>query len=430
MREEFLHFIWQFQYFHSEDLSTTEGQKITILEKGILNHDSGADFGLAKILIDQIEWVGNIEIHLKSSDWNQHRHQEDEAYNNVMLHIVWEADKIIHRKDGTMIPTLVLKDRVDKTLLYRYQGFLNSLDIIPCASQFEKVDRVHKILMLDKAVIHRLESKADFARTLLIANQYDWEETTYQLLAKNFGFHTNGEPFLELSKNIPLKILHKNSDQLHKMEALLFGQSGFLDNMDTPDTYTENLQKEHSFLSQKYGLEEATAAKKSWKSGRIRPANFPTVRIAQFAALIFKEKSLFTLFCEEDTKTIVKRLKVKQSEYWQKHYNFRQESNLKVPFLGKSSIENILINTVVPLLVLVAKEKSREEYMERAIGILENLPAEKNKILSNWEALGMKVKTAFDSQALIEQYNEFCSQKKCLNCTIGLKLVKQDKVSI
>lgn len=428
MKEDFLHFLWLFQYFDKKDLRTTQNESLSVLQVGSPNTDSGADFSLSKIKIGGVDWAGDIEIHLKSSDWNLHQHQHNPAYNNVILHVVWQDDAPALRADGTPMPTIELKNRTDHQWLYQYQTLLSNKDAIPCASQFAQVKTIQKLSMLDKALAKRLEDKAFLLRTLLIKNKYDWDETTYQVLAKNFGFKVNSEPFLRLSQGLPLKVLRKSQDNLMQLEALLLGQSGLL--ADKPnaepiqDEYIDTLRKEHHFLQRKYRLEDEQMLYQHWKFMRLRPTNFPTVRLAQFASLIHQQQNLFSLFFNNDYKALVKKLQVSQSAYWQKHYTSGKLAKKVVPVLGKASIENIMINTVVPLLVLYAKEKKQEEYMERATGFLENIKAENNHILRMWEDLGLKVKTAFDSQALIELYNNFCTSHKCLQCTIGISIVK------
>ena len=431
MKEDFLHFLWLFQYFDKTSLQTTQGDPLNIIQVGSPNTSSGADFSLSKLDIGGVDWAGDVEIHLKSSDWNAHQHQRDAAYNNVILHVVWENDIPVLRADGTPMPTLELKTRTNLKWLQQYQMMLSNREVIPCANQFAGVSTIQKLSMMDRALIKRLEDKAFLLRTLLIKNQRDWEETTYQALAKNFGFKVNSEPFLRLSQGLPLKVLLKHHDDIRQLEALLLGQAGLLwgkpqaQSDQGDDGYIQYLQKEHRFLSHKYRLEDTQLAYEHWKFMRLRPANFPTVRLAQFAALIHQYQSLFSLFFNHDYKTLTKKLQINQSDYWQTHYTVGKTTPKKVPGLGKGSIENIVINTVVPLLVLYAKEKGQEKYLERATGFLENIKAEENRILRIWEGLGLKVKNAFDSQALIELYNHYCTPKKCLNCSIGVSLIKK-----
>lgn len=427
MKEDFLHFLWQFQYYNQHDLHSTSGQKIQIVEIGQINPNAGADFLMSKVLIDNVEWIGNIEIHIKSSNWDNHQHQKDNNYNNVILHIVWEDDKTIKRADESIIPTLELKNRTSEKLLYQYQNLINNKDIIPCASQFSNVNDLKKIMMLDKALIKRLEDKALIIKKLWLKNQQNWEETTYQILAKNFGFKINAEPFLQLAQSLPLKVLLKHRNSLTQIEALVFGQAGFLGNDDCEDDYFKILKKEYVFLSKKYSLESRKLLLTQWQFARLRPANFPTLRLAQLASLLYQYVNIFALFLKSSPKELKLNLQIQPSKYWQSHYQFGKQSKSVLFKLGKSSIENIFINTIAPLCAFFALEKGQEEYMEKAIQVLESIKAEDNKILRLWENLDLKVRTAFDSQALIELYNNFCTPKKCLRCSIGLDLLNKNE---
>ena len=375
-------------------------------------------------MINGVEWVGNIEIHLKSSNWKQHLHQVNPQYNAVILHVVWEDDLPVQRADHSVMPTLILKGLVDQKWLYKYQEILNTRDPIPCARQLNQVRDITKIMVLDRVLYKRLEEKAFLFKALLVKNRYDWEESAYQFLAQNFGFKINKEPFLRLSQSIPLKYLAKHRDNPEQIEALFFGQAGFL---DTPleDQYHQRLVKEYQFLTHKYQIDYDKLDASQWNFLRLRPANFPELRIAQFAALITKENHFFSKCLECDYDELHQALQISPSDYWKKHYRFARLSSQKSATIGQSSIENILINTVVVILVAYAKEKHQQFYMEKALGILEQIKAEKNKILKLWNSLGLKSKTAYDSQALIELYNHYCVPKKCLHCAIGLEIIQR-----
>ncbi|MDZ7897675.1 MAG: DUF2851 family protein [Arcicella sp.] len=325
MSEFFLHFLYQFQYFDKNHLQTTDNECIEVLKIGRMNTDSGADFQDARLLIGDVEWAGSVEIHVKSSDWNLHEHQSDASYQNVILHLVWEDDKPIFRKDGTKIPTLVLRERTDKNLLKKYQNLMNAKTEMPCQNQFVEVDNIQKMMMLDKVLMKRLQDKSLIINESLLNNNSDWEETAYQILAKNFGFKLNAEPFLQLAKNLPLKILQKHRDNLLQIEALIFGVAGFLNKPEESpenwDEYRHGLRREFQFLNTKYQLQNHILGQHEWKYLRLRPANFPTVRLAQFAKFIQENANLFSVLIHlEDVKNFSKILKVKQSEYWIKHY--------------------------------------------------------------------------------------------------------------
>jgi hypothetical protein len=430
MSESYLHFLYQFQYFDKTHLETTDNELVRIIKIGRLNADSGADFQDARIVVGEVEWAGSVEIHLKSSDWDIHKHQNDTAYQNVILHLVWEDDKPILRKDGTKIPTLTLRERADKNLLRKYQAMMESNAEMPCQNQFMEVDDIKKLSMLDKVLMKRLEDKSLIIHQFLQENNADWEETTYQVLAKNFGFKLNSAPFLSLAKNLPLKILQKHRDNLSQIEALIFGVAGFLNNenndLEKWDEYRLNLRKEFQFLASKYQLQDKILGQHEWKYLRLRPANFPTVRLAQFARFIHENANLFSvLIYLENVKSLAKILKVKQSDYWIEHYVFGKKSEGKVPTFGNASVENVVINTVVPLLVSYANQKDNREYLEKAIRLLEELRAEENSITNHWKSMGLSIKSAFDSQASIEWHNHFCLAKKCLNCNVGVDILRR-----
>jgi hypothetical protein len=429
MNESFLHFLWQFQNFDKLNLQTTDNEVVEIIKVGRLNSDSGADFQDARIVIAEVEWAGSVEIHLKSSDWDIHKHQFDASYQNVILHVVWEDDKPILRKDGTKIPTITLRERADKNLLRKYEALLESKAEMPCQNQFIEVEDIKKLSMLDKVLMKRLQDKSLIMSHFLQENKQDWEETTYQILAKNFGFKLNAEPFLSLSKNLPLKILQKHRDNLGQIEALIFGVAGFLQDENSEiewDDYRKNLQKEFQFLASKYQLHDKILGQHEWKYLRLRPANFPTVRLAQFAKFIHGNANLFSVLIHlENVKSLAKILKVKQSDYWIEHYVFGKKSEAKVPTLGNASVENVVINTVVPLLVTYANQKDNRDYLEKAIRLLEEISAEENNITKHWQSMGLNIKSAFDSQASIEWYNHFCLAKKCLECNVGVDILRK-----
>lgn len=421
MTESFLHYIWQFQYFKKDELKTSAGEVLQIFQPGMRNSNAGPDFEEAKIKIGKLEWRGSIEIHIKASGWNDHHHSEDQAYEKVILHVVWENDKPIKRTDGTAMPTLELKNRVDPALWNRYKKLFTSVDSIPCANHWRQISDIVKLSMLEKTVVQRLELKAKGVMELLEKNNNDWEETCYQLVFKNFGFKVNAEPMLQLARALPYKILLKHPTQL---EALLLGQAGFLDKAKE-DEYVVALKHEYALLGKKYGLAEKQLNAVQWKFLRLRPGNFPTIRLAQLAALFTAHKNLFSKILETKThKSITHLLDVEQSAYWQQHYQVGKKSKVKIPGIGKASIENVVINTVAPLLTAYGMAHDDELFIDRAVELLQGIPAENNKIVREWAELGYKVKSAFDSQGFIELYNSFCLKRRCLECAIGSTIIK------
>ena len=423
MNELFLHYVWQYQYFDKTDLRTTSGETIRIFSAGSRNPDAGPDFLQARLKIGDIQWVGSVEIHIDSAGWHQHSHQHDPAYDNVILHVVWMDTMPVVRNDGNLLPTLELHQRVDDNLLEQYKNLMGSISIIPCSPMLDRVRPIVILNTLDKMLITRLESRADGILKMLDRNRGDWQETAYQLLARNYGFKINADPFLQLAQALPLKVLRKHSDKLLQLEALLFGVAGFLDE-DRIDSYYLLLKREYLLLRQKFSLDQKSMRAMQWKFLRLRPANFPTLRLAQLAALLAFEQNIFASFLDGDVRSLTGLFQQPPSEYWQHHYNFKSYTARKDAVIGTDAVNNLLINTVAPLLAAYAIFTDSQQHMEKAIRILQQLPAESNKIISKWNAVSLKCKNAFDSQALIEMYSNLCSRHRCLDCNIGASLVK------
>lgn len=427
MQENFLHFLWQHQYFDKSHLHSDAGETIEVLSAGFYNTDSGPDFQSARILIDQIEWVGSIEIHLRASDWKVHKHERNPLYNNVVLHVVWKNDHAVARQDGSTIPTLELEKRVNSVLFEKYARLVSPAgEQIACSGHLPFVPGILKISMLEKAMVQRLEEKGREVLEIYHRTGKDWEETAYRLLAKNFGFKLNADPFQMLAQRLPLKVLQKHKDQLLQVEALLYGQAGFL-NRKFKTVYPLQLQKEYAFLAHKYDLQKTRMDGVEWKFMRLRPSNFPTVRIAQFAAIIARSPDIFSLFTTSSSpEEIVKRLIGRVSGYWQQHYQFEKENKQSTNQVGTESLENLIINTSAPLLAALSIYRKDASYLEKAMRFLEQLPAENNRIVRQWKGVGFTIKSAAESQGGIALYNYFCKNKLCLDCSIGLKLIQSD----
>lgn len=424
MQEAFIHFIWQYQYFDKKGLCTSDGKPVNIIHPGIFNTDAGPDFKEARIRIGEIEWRGHVELHVNSSDWSAHFHQNDQAYNNVILHVVWKHNDEARRQDNTVLPVVELQSLVGEEIIFSYKKLINSPCNIPCERQFSNIPDITWLSTLDKVLMERLSSKASLVKELLINNHQDWEETAYQLLARNFGFKVNSEPFQTLAETLPYKILKKHADNRHQVEALVFGHAGFLAE-EPVDDHQVKLEAEYRFLKHKYQLNEGLSSVQ-WKFLRLRPANFPTIRLAQFVEVVYHLRSLFQSFLEVEGVTCLRKvLVVKQSEYWQKHYQFGKASAKRNGSLGMKSVENIAINTVAPLLAAYGQYTDDTTYITRAVDLLQNLKAEKNRITDYWAALGVTASSAFDSQAMIHLYNEYCSRHRCLSCNVGASLIRK-----
>ena len=421
--ESFLHFVWRYQYFNTSTLELVSGDRLNITKTGNLNHLAGPDFKEAQVDIEGMQWYGSVEIHVKASDWYTHKHQDDPNYDNVILHVVWENDKQVLNSEGNPIPTLELKGLVKPMVLERYQSLMDSEDPIPCARHLNNTKSITRLSMLERALVERVEEKSNGFDSILEANAHNWEESAYQWLAKGFGFKTNANNMLRLAQSVPLKVLTKHSNQLFQIEALLFGQAGFLD-VDVSDEYAYQLQKEYRFLKAKYELKQKIGYNE-WHFSKVRPANYPTIRIAQLAALVITYPHIFSFFSEiENRKEALDKLDVLQSDYWCTHYAIDKKLSKRLGGLTKKSKENIIVNTAIPFLAALAKYKDDSAYLDRALNLLSAMKAESNHITELWKSLGWNVSSAFDSQGLIQLHNAYCLPKKCIECNIGISLVR------
>ncbi|MEZ4953387.1 MAG: DUF2851 family protein [Saprospiraceae bacterium] len=422
MKEDFLHFLWRFRRFDQAGLVSTAGETIDIIHPGEHNSHAGPDFSNARVRIGGTLWAGNVEMHLKSSEWSAHNHQQDEAYRNVILHVVMEEDKPVLRPDGSRIPCLEMKKRVPTKLLGTYQKILHNEYWIPCQHQFSSVPELTKKLWLDRLLVERLENKTELIKTVLLKNKMDWEETFYQFTARNFGLKINVEPFELLARSLPQNILARHKDNLLQIEAMVFGQAGMLEKEFTDD-YPNELKKEYLFLKNKFNLSPINSV--MWKFLRLHPGNFPTIRLAQFAKLIYGSVHLFSKILEvENLKEIEGLFSVKLSGYWLTHYVFEKESEKRNKSFGKEAIRLMTINTIVPFLFLYGNEIKEEVFKDKALRLLEELKPEKNTIIKGWESLGVVADSAYQTQALLQLKNEYCNKKRCLECSIGGAILK------
>jgi len=427
MREDFLHYLWRMKRFDLFALQTTQGEKITIQKFGTHNHHAGPDFLDARVVIDETLWAGNVEIHVNASEWNAHGHQTDKAYDNVILHVVLEEDKPIFRRSGQRIPCLELRRRVPPNLHKTYLKLQNNEHWIPCQYHFYAVPDMTKSLWLDRMLVERLERKTQDVAIVLQQNKNNWEETFYRFLAKNFGVKVNAFPFEMLAQSLPLLTLAKHKNSQFQIEALLFGQAGLLEE-EFVDDYPNQLKKEYSFLKKKHDLSPIPT--QSWRFLRMRPANFPTIRLAQFATLISQSVHLFSKILEAETvKEIEGLFVVSLSDYWQDHYVFDKPSESRNKTLGRSTIHLFIINTIAPFLFLYGQHQGEEQYKDKALQLLENLKAEQNKVIRNWQALGISPDSAYQSQALLQLKKHYCDQRRCLSCAIGHQVINVSKTS-
>ena len=424
--EDFLHYVWQFRSFDYKDLTVVGGENLNIIHQGFLNKNAGPDFSNAKIKIGETVWAGNVEIHLKSSDWLKHNHQVDQSYDNVILHVVYENDVEIRRTDGSILPVLMLKNRISVELMDRYANLFLTLNDFPCAPQIQTVDSLIIDSFLSRTLIERFEQKTQTLLETLIQSKGNWDETFYLFLARNFGFKVNALPFELVAKAVPQQIFSKHKNNPQQIEALVFGAAGFLHDQ-FEEKYPELLKKEFQFLQKKYNIKQVEVT--NWKFMRMRPQNFPTIRLAQFAALITKANHLFSKIIEiqdlAELRSLFENLPV--NSYWQSHYHFKKTAEGVGIQIGKSSIDNILLNTIALFLFAYGKHTGTQFYISRAIRLLESLVAEKNAITNKFIEAGVKIENAFASQAILQLKRQYCDQKKCLSCGIGIKILKQAK---
>lgn len=422
MNEDFLHFIWKYRLY-SLPAKTTGGEIIEVLQPGRHNQDAGPDFSNGRIRLGSTTWAGNIEIHMKSSEWYEHKHQYDPAYANIILHVVFENDREIFDRNGNTIPALALKGQINSDVYKKYFYYLNNQLWIPCERDINLVDPVTMKSWMERLFVERMERKLEGLHTLYRRNKNSLTETFYQLLAGNFGFKTNEQPFQLLSRLLPLAIPGKHKNSLFQVEAMLFGCAGMLEG-DYQDIYPNQLKQEFEFLQKKYGLSMMEGH--LWKFLRLRPANFPTIRISQFAALIHKSENLLSKLMETATLSALQSFfNVKASPYWEDHFNFDKPSKKRVKPLGKSAVNTLILNSVVQFLFFYAEVKGEQRYRDRAIAFMLELEPETNHIIKKWASFGVKASSALESQALIELKNNYCKLKKCLSCNIGTKLLRQ-----
>lgn len=417
MKEDFVQYVWKTGNFNHQNLVTTHGDKLLIHKRGYMNPDSGPDFFNAKIELNETKWAGNIEIHIKSSDWDLHRHQKDAAYNNVILHVVWEDDKVIYNNLNEPIPTLILSQYVWPNVLENYNKITQNLDAIPCASRWPFIDPDVKGIWIERMLIERIEYKSlDMAQKLDTSNN-DWDQVFYIYLCRSFGLKVNADPFVLLAQSLPIKLLYKHIDNPIQVEALFFGMAGLLDK-NYKDDYARLLYSEFAFLCGKYNL--LPDYNRSVKFSKIRPAAFPTIRLGLLAALLCKSEFLFAKLLEvKDVSAIRNLLEANANEYWSTHYRFDELSEPSEKHISKDLQDIIIINTIVPMLFLYGQRKGNLTLQDLALTYLQVLRSEKNAITGIWEGLGERIKSSAESQSYIHLYKEYCSQRQCMSCHIG-----------
>jgi len=422
MNERLLQFIWQFQHFNTTDLRTIAGEPVQILFAGFLNANQGPDFLDAKIKINDTVWAGSIELHVRSSDWSKHGHSTDENYRNVILHVVWQYD--LHDHEDSVFPfsTLELCERVPKLLLSRYELLMDLTTFIPCQSSLASVKDITFESWKQRLVVERLLRKTGTILNYQQENNGHWEETCWWLLARNFGAHVNADAFEAMARSISFTVIGRQKKQLIQLEALLLGQAGLL-NGRYKEAYPKLLQKEYRYQRTKHQLRPILVPVHFL---RMRPGNFPTIRLAQLAVLLHDNDHLFSFIRDaKDISQLREKFDVVAHDYWHYHYRLDEETCFKEKRLGKAMVDSIIMNTIVPMLFAYGSYYKEEGYRSKAIELLEKLSSEENRITKLFENSGVLIKNAFDSQALLELKAEYCDSRRCLECSIGNALLKQ-----
>ena len=423
MKEDFLHYLWKFKKFDTLNLKTFNGEEITIINVGQYLELAGPDFFNAQIVIGNQKWAGNVEIHLKSSDWYVHHHERDEAYENVILHVVWEHDTEIFRSNNSEIPVLELKNYVDSATITNYQSLMSPKSWIFCEKQIKEIDEFVFKNWQERLFFERLERKSKPIYDLLKLTNNDWEAVLFCLLAKNFGLNTNGEIFLKIAQSIPFSIIRKESFEVENLEALLLGNAGLLD-AEKEDNYFKDLKFRYFYLLHKYQIEKKLVEPVQFF--KHRPDNFPTIRLSQLANLYHSQQNLFSIISASNSvESIYGTFEVSTSDYWQDHYQFDKESPKKKKKLSKSFVDLVIINTIIPLQFAYAKSQGKE-ISEDLIQLLNEVSPEKNAVLDKFSSFGIKSKNAFETQSLLQLKNEYCNKSRCLDCAIGMELLKNN----
>jgi hypothetical protein len=429
MKEEFLHYLWKYSLYYPDRLVDPDGNRIEVLDPGQYNQDSGPDFFNARIRIDGTEWAGNVEIHTRSSHFEAHGHNRDHAFDNVILHIVAESDRRVMNARGEEV--LTVKIEFDQSLFEKYLELMNNPSVIACQGEIGKIDRFYIRHWLGALVVERLQEKTLLIEKIFSNTGNDWEETFYRVLSRYFGFRVNTEPFEMLASSLPFKIIGKHIDNRFQIEALLFGTSGMLEEglfrNAISDGYYKDLIREYKILAAKYSLQPIHGW--LWKFSKLRPVNFPTIRISQLSAMLSVTGGLFSKVVEAgDIRPLRKVFEVSASEYWHDHYIFGKKCRSVSKSAGTIATDILLINAVIPVIFIYGKNRDKSDLCERALSFLDEIRAEENTIITDWKKTGIEAGTAFESQALIQLKNIYCKKRRCLDCRIGARLISYGSI--
>lgn len=423
MTEALLHYLWKFRLFNSNNLKTKSFENIEVIHPGIHNHNSGPDFSNAKIKIGNKIWAGHVELHIAGNDWYAHKHHEDPAYQNVILHVVLSS-KDIHYQclQNENIPCVELENRIEKRLLARYENLMHNQLSFPCANLLDVVDDFTKRNMIERVAVERLESKTLHIQSQLKLTNGNWEQVCWQMLARYLGSGIHGDALEQTASKIPVTTLAKHSDNPTQIEALIFGVAGLLNEQFSED-YPNELKREFNYLKRLHHLQELNKGVFKW--AKTRPANFPTIRLAQLAAMGISAHSLLSNLLKQDIQflhSFINHLKV--NVYWKNHFQFDEEAENKFTSIGKNTIQILTINAVVPLLFAYGKHTGNDVLTERALDILRKSKVEKNSIITLYQSYNFPIENALDSQGILQLKQNYCDKKQCLNCGIGNKILR------
>jgi hypothetical protein len=419
MNERLLQYIWQFQYYNRRELRTVAGDEVMIINQGTFNTHQGPDFLTARVRIGKNVWAGNVELHVYTSDWEKHSHDDDPNYENVILHVAWRNDggAVVNR-----LPTLLLEDRIPAMLVKQYESWMRGAQFVPCENYLSGVDDLVWKSWKDRLLFERLHRKSKVIIQWLAENNFHWEETLWWLLARNMGLVVNADAFEEMARSIPYALLLKNGSQMHLIEALLFGQAGLLDE-ECETAYFKHLKRDYSFLKRKYGLSPIHLPLHFL---RMRPACFPTVRLAQLSAAVKNIPALIAaMLHEEDLAPVRCLLDVEAGKFWDHHFTFSDEAAYYPKKLGRATLDGIILNTIVPLLFTYGERHGEEQCCAKALGWIDGLRAEKNSVTRKFAERGVDCTVAADSQSLVELKSQYCDHRRCLDCAIGNAILKR-----
>lgn len=420
MNEKLLQYLWNYKIFKSYDFKDLNGNPIEILDYGKWNDDSGPDFLMAKVKISNMILAGNIELHVKSSDWIFHQHSEDPNYQNIILHVVFQNDTDIEELLHRNIPTIELKNYIDGDVLSKYINLLQQSHFIPCESAFtpSKIP----LHFFEETVLRKLDEKSSDLEKDLADHRNNYEAVLFHSLAYSFGLKVNAHLFKQIAESIDFTVIIKICQNKTQLEALFFGISGWLEQPQDPQM--KIWKREFDFIKKKFSISDLVIRPKFL---RLRPPNFPTIRLSQLADLYHRHQNLFSkIITIKNTAELIEIFtQVQASEYWDNHFNFGKISPVDQPkVLSKDFIELIILNTILPLKYTYYKHR-QEEITDDILLFYKELPAEKNSIVEGWKGLGLKSSTALQTQSMIYHYNTNCATKNCLNCSIGFKILKE-----